>query len=72
MRNILNKEIHLPSLDQLWQIPETLAFPIPLLVFLRLLPLELQETSYFAESANKFNLSIISIKPPEQIFLTIV
>lgn len=59
--------MHLPSAPQLWQMPATLPLPIPLFVFFRLLPLELQEASYFAESARIFNLSKISILSPPNV-----
>jgi len=68
-KSILRREIHLPSLAQEWQIPEKEPFPVPQFLFSLLLPLELQETSYFAESAKIFNLSITSIRTSKQTFL---
>jgi len=39
-------------------MPQDTLVPIPLLVFLRLLPLDAQETSYFAASANILSFSV--------------
>lgn len=72
LNNIFNKEIHRPSAPQVWQIPEAFPLPIPSFLFFRLLPLELQEASYFAESANIFNLFRVSIFNPFLIIQTFV
>jgi hypothetical protein len=58
---ILSKETHLPSSVKLWQIPQPSAEPSPLAVFLRVVPLDAQDTSYFAASAKIFSLSKIAV-----------
>ena len=62
VNKIFNNEIHLPSAPQLWHIPDMLPLPIPEEEFLLLLPLELQDASYFAESESIFSFSNISKK----------
>jgi hypothetical protein len=67
---ILSSETQRPSLVQLWQMPEEAADPTPPLLLVRELPLEEQETSYFAPSASILSLSIKSLateKSPEKI-----
>src|SRR5690554_3021487 len=61
---IFSREIHRPSEVKLWQIPAAAAFPIPPGMEERLLPLEEQDTSYFAESARILIFSRSSIKIP--------
>ena len=53
--------MHLPSSDQLWHMPDFSAFPMLPGVFLRLLPLDEQETSYFADIASMLNFSLVFI-----------
>jgi hypothetical protein len=53
--------MHLPSAAKLWHMPLSLALPMPKGLFFLLLPLEEQETSYFAAPDNIFNFSCISI-----------
>jgi hypothetical protein len=43
-------------------MPEGAAFPMPPALFFLLLPLEEQDTSYFAESDNILIFSLMSIK----------
>ncbi len=61
-KSTFRSEMHRPSSAQLWQIPEMAAFPTWPFLFLRLLPLDEQDTSYLAESASIFSFSNISIK----------
>ena len=50
--NILSREIHLPSPENVWQIPAASVFPmLPASAFLAT-PLEVHATSYFAASDN--------------------
>lgn len=58
VNNIFSNEMHLPSGVQLWQIPEGAVFPMPPFLFFLLLPLEEQDTSYFAESDNILIFSV--------------
>ena len=52
---IFKSEIHRPSSAKLWQIPHPAALPIAPLLCEREVPLEAQDTSYFADSAKIFN-----------------
>ena len=54
---IFNKEIHRPSSAKLWQIPQPAALPIIPLFLEREVPLDAQDTSYLADSANIFSFS---------------
>jgi hypothetical protein len=54
---ILSKETHRPSSVKLWQIPQPAAEPIPFCLLSLETPLDAHDTSYFAASANVFNLS---------------
>ena len=54
---IFKSEIHRPSSAKLWQIPHPAALPIAPLLCEREVPLEAQDTSYFADSAKIFNFS---------------
>src|SRR5512140_3055132 len=56
----LRRDTQRPSLVQVWHMPQEAALPMPSLLR-RKLPLEAQDTSYFAPSARIFNLSIMSI-----------
>ena len=69
---ILSSEIHLPSCDQEWQIPDDAAFPMPSFVFFLLEPLEEQEASYFAEFDNISSFLITSIFITPQTFVLIL
>jgi len=54
--------MHRPSDVKLWQMPAVAVLPTPPLVLALLLPLEEQDTSYFAESERILILSRISMK----------
>lgn len=54
---IFNKEIHRPSSAKLWQIPQPAALPIIPFFPERDVPLDAQDTSYLADSANTFSFS---------------
>jgi hypothetical protein len=54
---IFRSEIQRPSSAKLWQIPHAVAFPIPPLVLLLLVPLDAHETSYLAAPAKIFSFS---------------
>ncbi|GAL68360.1 hypothetical protein JCM19301_1967 [Jejuia pallidilutea] len=56
---IFNNETQRPSLVKVWQIPMLEALPKPLFVFFLLLPLEAQDTSYFAASASMLSFSLM-------------
>jgi hypothetical protein len=56
----LSSETQRPSSVKLWQIPQPAAEPMPLAVFLRVVPLDAQDTSYLAASAKVFSLSKIA------------
>ena len=62
----LSKLTQRPSAAKAWQHPSGSAAPIPAFPPLRPLPLEEQDASYFAASANIESFSYISIKkrPP--------
>ncbi|MPN25429.1 hypothetical protein SDC9_172838 [bioreactor metagenome] len=62
VNNTFNNETHLPSGVQLWHMPAGAAFPIPPFLFFLSLPLDEQDTSYFAESDNILIFSIRFIK----------
>ncbi len=49
--------MHRPSSEKLWQIPHPAALPIVPFLLDREVPLEAQDTSYRADSANTFSLS---------------
>ena len=53
---IFNNEIQRPSSEKLWQMPQPDALPIPPDLFGREVPLDAQDTSYFADSVSIFNL----------------
>jgi len=57
--SILSNDIHLPSEEKEWHIPDMFALPIPS-PFL-LLPLDEQEASYLALSASILSFSFSSI-----------
>ena len=63
--NILSREIHLPSPENVWQIPAASVFPmLPASAFLAT-PLEVHATSYFAASDNvAFSCNIIANHNP--------
>ena len=63
VKSIFNKEIHLPSAEKEWQMPGAIEFPMPPLPPLRLTPLDVQATSYFAapDSTVSFSNKSISI-----------
>ena len=48
LKSIFKSDIHLPSAEKEWHIPEKQAFPSPPVVLSRFEPLEEHETSYFA------------------------
>ncbi len=53
--NIFNREIHLPSAEKVWHIPQATELPrLPLTPFLST-PLEVQATSYLAASESISN-----------------
>jgi len=54
---IFRSETHLPSSVKLWQIPQPEALPMPPVILEREVPLEAQDTSYFADSARIFSFS---------------
>ena len=55
-----NREMHRPSAEKLWQIPQAIALPIPPFSEApRSTPLEVQATSYFAESDSIFSFSSV-------------
>ena len=51
-----------PSSDQLWQTPARAALPSPPPAFARRLPLEEQDTSYFAaaERISSFSINVMT------------
>lgn len=53
---ILSREMHRPSSEKLWQMPQPAALPIIPFLPEREVPLDAHETSYFADSANIFSL----------------
>jgi hypothetical protein len=53
--------MHLPSAAKLWHMPGRQALPIAPLIPDRFEPLEVQATSYFAESVKMLSFSIRSI-----------
>jgi hypothetical protein len=59
--SIFSSDTHRPSPVNVWQIPAAKLLPIPPGMFFRDLPLETQDTSYFALSAKTVSLSINSI-----------
>ncbi len=61
VNKILSREIHLPSAEKLWQIPERSQFPMPVPSPFLAVPLEVQATSYFAASVRIFSFSYIDI-----------
>ena len=64
VKSIFSREIHLPSSDQLWQIPLFELLPNPPGLFFRILPLEEQETSYFAAAERISSFFCSSIRTP--------
>jgi hypothetical protein len=54
---IFSNDTHRPSSVKLWQIPHPAALPMEPGLFFRLVPLEAQDTSYFADSARIFSFS---------------
>ena len=54
---IFSREIQRPSSAKLWHIPLPSALPISPFLCDREVPLDAQDTSYLADSANIFNLS---------------
>ena|SRR5699024_5393489 len=63
VKRIFNSEIHLPSAEKLWHIPDLLQFPIPVPSPRRSTPLEVHATSYLAASVRILSLSynVISV-----------
>ena len=57
VNRIFKSEIHLPSVEKLWQIPHCVQFPIPEPSPFLFVPLEVHATSYFAASDKIFNFS---------------
>jgi hypothetical protein len=54
---IFSREIHRPSSAKLWQIPHPAALPTIPFFPERVVPLDAQDTSYLADSANIFSFS---------------
>ena len=66
VKRILSSDMQRPSSDQLWQMPEEAALPMPP-EFLREELDEEHEASYFAESDKILSFAFKSIVSPEYI-----
>jgi hypothetical protein len=53
------REIHRPSSEKLWHIPQAEVLPMLPGLFERCVPLEAHDTSYFADSASILSFSNI-------------
>jgi hypothetical protein len=59
----LSSEMHRPSAEKLWHMPQDAALPRPLGPDFLLTPLEVHDTSYFAASVSIRSFSLVSIAP---------
>ena len=62
--SIFKREMHLPSLLKLWQMPDFAQFPIPVPFPFLSTPLEVQATSNFAAMVSISSFSMIESSLP--------